>query len=107
MGFASGKAGCFDLVTGMAIKEYGVDDPMSDVTHLMSVKDNSALLVAHSQFRKVQSEEGRVEMLQKTPIRLYDVESQKLVCSYLIPDLTVQSVNHLSVTNTFLVLSTG
>ena len=107
MGFASGKAGCFDLVTGMAIKEYGVDDPMSDVTHLMSVKDNSALLVAHSQFHKVQSEEGRVEMLQKTPIRLYDVESQKLVCSYLIPDLTVQSVNHLSVTNTFLVLSTG
>ena len=63
MGFESGKSRCFDLVTGKVIKEYGVDEPMSDVTHLMSVKDNSTLLVAHSQFREVQSEEVKVEML--------------------------------------------
>ena len=48
VGFASGKSRCYDLVTGKIIKEFGVAEPMSDVTHLMSVKDNTTLLVAHS-----------------------------------------------------------
>ena len=37
VGFASGLSRCYDLVTGKVVKEFGITEPMSDVTHLKSV----------------------------------------------------------------------
>ena len=93
----------------------GPDDQlMSGVTHLISASPgkgtaSSLLFVAHSQFKSHLTDEGesRMEMLQKTPIRLYDANTAALLCTYLVPDLSVQSMSYFQPACTFLVLSSG
>lgn len=57
------------------------------------------MFVAHSQFLTFEGDvegELQMQMLKKTPIRVYEMTSGKLLSTFMIEDLSVQDISYVA-----------